>query len=377
MVLFAGLVLAWATSARAQAPVEVEAPVGREVHDVEGSGDPPAADADAAANTVPAARPRVGVMVLAVATEDAALAEGLGEVLLAAIAGRDSLRLVGKEEIQAALGHDDAASLGCLAAPACLGQLGVQLGLGELVAVTLGRRDGGFAFGLGRFDPRSGQRIAHVFREVDATEVGPLADAMLAALAASEEPSASPSARVVLTIAPSYATVRIDGRVTATDGAIELEPGEHRLEVAAEGFVRVERTFRLAAGERRDVDVALASIAPPPPPAVIAPLEERRTPWTAVAIVSGGIAAASGGLALGLGVRSRRDVDEGITRAEALAQVDARRRDARIANASMAVGSVALAAAAVTGILAWRGRRESVAVTPVEGGAFASLEVRR
>lgn len=366
--------LAWAMPARAQAPVE--APRDRDV------AAPSEADAGAddpvETSAVPAARPRVGVMVLAVATEDAALAEGLGEVLLAAIAGRDSLRLVGKEEIQAALGHDDAASLGCLAAPACLGQLGVQLGLGELVAVTLGRRDGGFAFDLGRFDPRSGQRLAHVFREVDATEVGPLADAMLAALAASEEPSASPSARVVLTITPPYATVRIDGRVTATDEAIELEPGDHRLEVAAEGFVGVERTFRLAAGERRDVDVALASIAPPPPPAVIAPpLEERRAPWTAVAIVSGGIAAASGGLALGLGVRSRRDVDEGITRGEALAEVDARRRDARIANASMAVGSVALAAAAVTAVLAWRGRRESVAVTPVEGGAFASFEVRR
>lgn len=391
--------LAWAMPARAQAPVEAEGPSHHDDSDVSSdapneanppgdpsdpsppgqpreSGDASGTDGPSSESSAPS-RPRVGVMVLAVSPEDAALAEGLGEVLLAAIAGRDALRLVGKEEIQAALGHDDAASLGCLAAPACLGQLGVQLGLGELVAVTLGRREGGFAFDLGRFDPRTGVRLAHVFREVDADEVGALADAMLAALATSEETAAPASARVVLTVEPRHATVRIDGVEVATSDAIELSPGAHRLEVRAEGFVSVERSLELAAGERRDVDVALASIAPPPPPDVRAPVEERRAPWTVIAIASGGVAVGAGALALGLGVRSQRDVDEGLTRAEALAQVAARRRDARIANASWVVGSVALATAAVTAVLAWRGRDEGVALVPLEGGALASFEVRR
>lgn len=387
--------LVWAMPAHAQSPVEPpdrsgveasndEAPVDAH-RDSDGSGAPTDSAAPSGASEPdgpsPAAsapsRPRVGVMVLAVSPEDAALAEGLGEVLLAAIAGRDALRLVGKEEIQAALGHDDAASLGCLAAPACLGQLGVQLGLGELVAVTLGRREGGFAFDLGRFDPRTGVRLVHVFREVDADEVGALADAMLAALTASEEAAAPASARVVLTVEPRHATARIDGVVVATSDAIELAPGAHRLEVSADGFVSVERSLQLTAGERRDVDVALASIAPPPPPDAPRPVEARRAPWTVIALASGGVAVGAGALALGLGVRSQREVDEGVTRAEALAQVEDRRRDARIANAGWVVGSAALATAAVTAVLAWRGRREGVALVPIEGGALASFEVRR
>ena len=320
--------------ARAQAPVEAEGPSHHDDSDVSSdapneasppgdpsdpsppgqpreSGDASGTDGPSSESSAPS-RPRVGVMVLAVSPEDAALAEGLGEVLLAAIAGRDALRLVGKEEIQAALGHDDAASLGCLAA-----------------------------------------------------------------LATSEETAAPASARVVLTVEPRHATVRIDGVEVATSDAIELSPGAHRLEVRAEGFVSVERSLELAAGERRDVDVALASIAPPPPPDGRAPVEERRAPWTVIAIASGGVAVGAGALALGLGVRSQRDVDEGLTRAEALAQVAARRRDARIANASWVVGSVALATAAVTAVLAWRGRDEGVALVPLEGGALASFEVRR
>lgn len=373
--------LAWAMPAYAQAPVNpADAASDDEASSAaqSPSGDPSTAEASST-DVEPAgspSRPRVGVMVLAVSPDDAALAEGLGEVLLAAIAGRDALRLVGKEEIQAALGHDDAASLGCLAAPACLGQLGVQLGLGELVAVTLGRREGGFAFDLGRFDPRTGVRLAHVFREVDADEVGALTDAMLAALATSEE-TAPASARVVLTVEPPHATVLIDGAAVATSDAIELSPGVHRLEVRAEGFVSVERSLELAAGERRDVDVALASIAPPPPPDAQRPVEERRAPWTVIALASGGVAVGAGALALGLGVRSQREVDEGVTRAEALAQVADRRRDARIANVGWVVGSAALATAAVTAVLAWRGRDEGVALVPIEGGALASFEVRR
>lgn len=391
--------LAWVMPAHAQAPVEAEGPSHHDDSDVSADApndpsppsdpSPPGEPRDPVEprevsgtddpNTASSApsRPRVGVMVLAVSPDDAALAEGLGEVLLAAIAGRDALRLVGKEEIQAALGHDDAASLGCLAAPACLGQLGVQLGLGELVAVTLGRREGGFAFDLGRFDPRTGVRLAHVFREVDADEVGALADAMLAALATSEETVAPASARVVLTVEPPHATVLIDGVAVATSAAIELSPGVHRLEVRAEGFVSVDRSLELAAGERRDVDVALAPIAPPPPPDAQRLVEERRAPWTVIALASGGVAVGAGALALGLGVRSQREVDEGVTRAEALAQVEARRRDARIANVGWVVGSAALATAAVTAVLAWRGRDEGVALVPIEGGALASFEVRR
>jgi len=391
--------LAWAMPAHAQVPVEPEDSSGVEVSgdeapaagDTSGASDTPRGsdapgDSNAArdrgtddprAESSAPSRPRVGVMVLTVSPDNAALAEGLGEVLLAAIAGRDALRLVGKEEIQAALGHDDAASLGCLAAPACLGQLGVQLGLGELVAVTLGRREGGFAFDLGRFDPRTGVRLAHVFREVDADEVGALADAMLAALSASEEAPPVAAARVVLTVAPRHATVRIDGRVVSTSDAIELSPGAHRLEVHADGFVSVERILEVSPGERRDVDVALASSALPPPPATESPLDERRAPWTAIALASGGLAVGSGALALGLGVRSQRTVDEGVTRAEALAQVQARRRDARIANVGWVVGSAALATAAVTAVLAWRGRDEGLALVPIEGGALASFEVRR
>ncbi|MCB9601324.1 MAG: PEGA domain-containing protein [Sandaracinus sp.] len=196
-------------------------------------------------------------MVLAVDPAEATLAEGLGELLLAHMA-HDGVRMVGKEEIQAALGHDDAGSLGCLATPSCLGQLATQLGLEELVAVTFARRGEGFSFDLARFELRSGERRADVHREVAAAEVGSLAEAMVAALETSTEAPTPRPARLTLAVEPSNAHVVLDGVAVEVDGPLSVTAGTHRLRVEAEGYVAVERTLELDEGERRDVDVALA-----------------------------------------------------------------------------------------------------------------------
>lgn len=315
-------------------------------------------------------------MVLAVDPAEATLAEGLGELLLAHMA-HDGVRMVGKEEIQAALGHDDAGSLGCLATPSCLGQLATQLGLEELVAVTFARRGEGFSFDLARFELRSGERRADVHREVAAAEVGSLAEAMVAALETSTEAPTPRPARLTLAVEPSNAHVVLDGVAVEVDGPLSVTAGTHRLRVEAEGYVAVERTLELDEGERRDVDVALAAVPPPSPPFDPRPVRERPDPFGPVAWVAGGVTVVSAGVALAFGLRSQREVETGVTRAEALSQVSSRRREARIANVGLAVGAVALVGAAVSGVLAWRGRRTRVGLEPLARGAQLSLEVSR
>lgn len=314
-------------------------------------------------------------MVLGVDQVDATLAEGLGELLLAAIAREDRVRLVGKEEIQAALGHDDAASLGCLASPACLGRLGERLGLGQLVAVTLARTDRGFAFDLGRYDPRSGALRVSTSHLVSGTDAGVLAEAMLSALARSEEPPASEPARLHVRVTPTMAAVTIDGREAAGDTMTELTAGLHLLRVTSPGFVPVERSLDLVEGELREVDVVLSAPPRSPEPPVLPP-----DPFTPVAGALGGVGVAAGGLTLVFGLRSRREIEAGSTRAEAIAQVQARRRDARVANAGLSVGAAALVATVVTGALAWRAgraRRARVSAGPLARGFVVGVEVRR
>lgn len=320
-------------------------------------------------------RGRVGVMVLAVDEVDAVLAEGLGELLLAAIAREDRVRLVGKEEIQAALGHDDAASLGCLASPACLGRLGERLGLDQLVAVTLARTDRGFAFDLGRYDPRTGTLRVSTSRLVSGTDGGVLAEAMLSALARSEEPPAPELARLLVRVTPEAAAVSIDDRDAAVDTVIELTAGLHQLRVTSPGFVPVERSLDLVEGELREVDVVLSAQPRSREPPILPP-----DPFTPVAAAVGGVGVAAGGLTLVFGLRSRREISVGSTRAEAIAHVQARRRDARVANAGLSVGAAALVATVVAGALAWRAgraRRARVSAGPLAGGFVMGVEVRR
>jgi hypothetical protein len=123
-----------------------------------------------------------------------------------------------------------------------------------------------------------------------------------------------------LRVTPANATARIDGVVREGVGGVHevhLDPGPHRIEVEAEGYVSQALTLSAHAGTRDPVEISLsaapvvdarvvADIAPPQPtPAPSAPPAQSSRSvtdewWFWLATVGGG--AVLVGLAIGLGV---------------------------------------------------------------------------
>ena len=71
------------------------------------------------------------------------LADALTELMIGEIAVRGGVSIVGKEEFQAQLGQTEARSLECIGSAACLGRVGVELQVDEVVAGTVGRTESG------------------------------------------------------------------------------------------------------------------------------------------------------------------------------------------------------------------------------------------
>ena len=118
------------------------------------------------------ARPtsRIGVVLLARGATDPSVADSLTELLIATVASRGAMEIVGKEEFQAALGRDDAGTLECIESDACLGRMGRELRVGELITGTI-RVDADdpdrFRFELYRLDVASGSARGHVSHEIE------------------------------------------------------------------------------------------------------------------------------------------------------------------------------------------------------------------
>lgn len=317
------------------------------------------------------------VLVLPLDPADAATADALTELLIGAVASSDrAAAIVGKEELQVQLQQSDAATLECIGSPACLGRIGLQLGVAEVLAATVARRDERWLFDLRRLDPRSGESLAHAFREVDGA-LGALADAMLAALAGLDE---EPPDRAVLRVGVDVmgAEVTVDGELLGTYEGTPLEAaglaaGRHEVRARAEGHLDWTRTVELGDGDVVRLEAALrpipaepAAIPPPPPTEPPPPPQRRLSPalWAGMAV-----AVLGAGSALGFGISSRREPDAGINRAAALAFTADRRRDARIANG--AVG-VALGGLGLLGLGLWLSD-----FGPAEGSAELRLAPRR
>lgn len=122
---------------------------------------------------------------------------------------------------------------------------------------------------------------------------------------------------LVVSAEPAGSLVKVDGKsVGKSPVSTELPPGEHELEVSAEGFEPFKRTFTLTALRPLEMNVSLRAVtvaadaptrpptltpddAPPMPPLVSQPVEPRRRTFTWVA---GGAALVSGAVATGLGI---------------------------------------------------------------------------
>lgn len=319
---------------------------------------------------------RVAVLVLAADGADADAADGITEVLIGALASADQgpTSIVGKEELQAQLGQSEEGSLDCVSSAPCLGRVGVQLGVDEVIAGTIRRVGAGWRFDLQRIDIRSGESVGRVFEEVrgeqeEQADLGELAGAMQSALPRLYAPIVRAAELTVVPGAdPSAvgATVSVDesdSREFSGEAlTFELAAGAHEVVVELPGHHPWRRTLDLEAGASLRVEPGLVprpaapvlSPAPPVPPA------RAISNWL---WAGAGVAVVGTGLTLGFGLSSRRTPGAGSNRSDALAFASDRRRDALVANIGLGVLAAGLALGLVGVLRSDFGARPEVALT--------------
>lgn len=133
---------------------------------------------------------------------------------------------------------------------------------------------------------------------------------------------------------PPTARIAVDGKdLGSSPASVELIAGNHTLTVTAEGFEKVERSFVMQTTRATEMTISLRPVSstgkepvasdapkaepktttepgnpPPPPPLVVTPVETKKGRlWTYVA---GGVAVASLGAAIGLGVGSNGAMEQ-------------------------------------------------------------------
>jgi hypothetical protein len=292
----------------------------------------------------PTPRMRVGVVLLPRGAATPEIADSLTELLIAAIAARGDTEIVGKEEFQSALGRDDAGTLACIESDACLGRMGRELRVRELVAGTLHVDPAApdtYRFELYRLDVESGSARGRIAREVD----GGLS-ALLSALNSSVDElyveRLEPGA-IVVTLRPPGASLALDDDALerAADGSFRASfvvPGEHRLTARAGGFVPWSRRVTVEPGTTLMLSVELT------PRSVDVPM----SPWTWALGVS---TLALGVPAIGLGLASLGTPDTMASMREVRAFYDARTTEALAANVLFVAAGVALVGTVVSVVL--------------------------
>jgi hypothetical protein len=300
---------------------------------------------------------------------DPAMTDALTELLISALVARDpTARIVGKEEIQAQLGQSDAASVECVESAACLGRLGVQLGVSEVLAGTIARREGRsgvvWAFVLHRLDVRSGELLGRVFREVRG-ELAQILDALEESVPELYVRRILPG-RLVIHASIVGAEVELDGvRIGRYEGPPlrreTVEPGLHVVRVRADGHVPFEREVEVPEGATVVLDAAL----------------ERAASFEPSPLLYVGLGASVAALAagIGLGVASQQAPAPSLSMRDTLTGFyPARDAEALAANVLFGVAA-ACAVAGVIGLVV-PGRLEEpapVAVLPTPGGVALAV----
>jgi len=307
----------------------------------------------------------VAVLLLAASGVDAQVADDLTEVAIGAIAARGGVTIVGKEEFQARLGQGEARSLDCVTSAACVGRVGVQLGVDEVISGTLNRRDESWIFELNRVDVRDGALLGRAYRELEG-DLGAVAAALQDAV-----PELYAEHHAVSGLRLSSRTLRgmvqLDGEVVGelTEGALRLDgltPGAHTLRVEAESGESVERDIVLEGDATLQLEVDSPTQTPDAPTWRISSLV-----W-----VGAGLTLAGSAVAIGFGLASQRQPSEGGTRQAAISFLNDRDRDARIANIAWVGAGLGVGTAVLGFLLSDFGARSTsigAGVTP--GGGFA------
>lgn len=181
----------------------------------------------------------------------------------------------------------------------------------------------------------------------------------------------SEAAVLVLRVRPASATVSVNGETIAPEDHAELfvSPGEQRV-VVRSGAQVTERRLHLAAGGRQDLALTLADPTTAGARASGDGVAPSRRPSLVPLLVSAGVAAAGGGVAVGFGLAARRSAadaerlsaDLGASdsacfgasdpRCERLAELRSRESDQRNATlVGVVIAGAGTAAAAVTSAL--------------------------
>ncbi|MBX3276101.1 MAG: PEGA domain-containing protein [Sandaracinaceae bacterium] len=344
-----------------------------------GVGRAQAQPADAPEGVAEPARRRVAVLIVAASAEVAPeMADGLGELLVGAVAARGGVTIIGKEELQAQLAQSEEGTLECVGSMACLGRVGVQLDVVEVIAGTLARRDARWTFNLNRVDVPRGEIVGRVFREVEG-DLGAVADALHAAipeLYAAPAPEQVPPAPVDPSPARLSLRTPVDGAEVTVDGALvghtrdgglthELPPGAFEVRVGAPGYRVWRRRVRLAAAREVAIAVHLEEA-----------YEEAVSP---LLFASAGLAAVAFGVGLALGVHSQSSLEltyaqrrsGEVRRADVLDFYAAREHEAIAANVLFAVAGVAAVGAIVALFFPERRRASGPVALDVGPGGLA------
>lgn len=165
---------------------------------------------------------------------------------------------------------------------------------------------------------------------------------------------------------PPSARISVDGKELGTSPvSVELIAGNHTLSVVAEGFEKVDRSFVMQTTRATEMTISLRPVKepvkepvkdpiatdapkvepkkddpgtpPPMPPVVVAPVEAKKGRlWTYVA---GGVAVASLGAGIGLGVGAQGEMNKFTSKQHDPATVQAEFDAAKAASGGMATGA--------------------------------------
>jgi hypothetical protein len=248
----------------------------------------------------------------------------------------------------------------------------VQLGVAEVIAGTIARRDGdGWVFDLNRLDVRTGKRLGRVFREVRG-DIEAVIDALEGSLPELYRRHIAPGRLVVRASVPG-AVIELDGvPIGVYEGAPvrreTVEPGRHVLRVRALGRGDYVRNVEIAEAETVTLDAVL----------------ERAGAWRPSPLVfaGAGVTIASLAGAIGFGVASQAAPDPQATMRETIDRFyPARRTEATVANVLFGVAAAG-AVGGVVGLLRSGDddRTEAPAagawIAPGSGGAAVGVEGR-
>lgn len=307
---------------------------------------------------------RVVVLVLAAPGVDAELADALTEVVIGAVAARGGISIVGKEEFQAQLGQGEERSLECVSSTACVGRVGVQLDVDEVIAGTLNRRGAVWLFNLNRIDIRTGALVGRAFDELEG-DAGALAAAIQESIPALYEVAHEPATLRISTDVTG-AEIAVDGRLIGTYAGSpvtlpDIAAGPHEVRVTAPDHTDWVRTVQVSEGLTLRVDADLE-------PIVTTEGEVSPLLW-----IGAGTAAGGGLLGLAFGLSSQRSPGAGSNRRQALSFVSDREREALIANIAFVVAAGGVITAVVGLLLSEFGDSDTqptarFGLTPLAGG---------